>query len=162
MWLLSGKESAHQCRRHKRCKFNPWVRNPLEDKSVNTLRYPSLGNPMDRRAWQATVYGAAAKSQTWLSMHAYMNRKHSLSMVPLWLQGRVYHWNSLMMPALREVRLSTGDGQSNPAPTRERYENFLSYHIYQITLSDFFGLYDSDLNLSSYFLDIFKVGIINL
>ena len=25
----SGKESACQCRRHKRCRFNPWVRkNP--------------------------------------------------------------------------------------------------------------------------------------
>jgi len=23
---LSGKESACQCRRHRRCRFNPWVR----------------------------------------------------------------------------------------------------------------------------------------
>ena len=26
-WWLSGKESARQCRRHKRCRFDPWVRN---------------------------------------------------------------------------------------------------------------------------------------
>ena len=26
-WWLSGKESACQCRRHKRCRFDPWVRN---------------------------------------------------------------------------------------------------------------------------------------
>ena len=24
-WWLSGKESACQCRRHRRCEFNPWV-----------------------------------------------------------------------------------------------------------------------------------------
>ena len=25
-WWLSGKESACQCRRHKKCGFDPWVR----------------------------------------------------------------------------------------------------------------------------------------
>ena len=24
-WWLSGKEPSCQCRRHRRCKFNPWV-----------------------------------------------------------------------------------------------------------------------------------------
>ena len=32
----------------------------------NPLQYSCLENPMDRGAWQATVYGVA-KSQTWLS-----------------------------------------------------------------------------------------------
>ena len=28
----SGKEAASQCRRHKRCRFDPWVRKvPLEE-----------------------------------------------------------------------------------------------------------------------------------
>ena len=28
----SGKEPASQCRRHKRCRFDPWVRKvPLEE-----------------------------------------------------------------------------------------------------------------------------------
>jgi len=27
----------------------------------NPLQYSRLGNPMDRKAWQATVYGAAKK-----------------------------------------------------------------------------------------------------
>ena len=48
----------------ERCRFNPWVRNPLEDKNGNSLQYPSLGNPMDRRAWQATVHGAAESDMT--------------------------------------------------------------------------------------------------
>ena len=30
------------------------------------IQYSCLGNPMDRRAWRATVQGVA-KSQTWLS-----------------------------------------------------------------------------------------------
>jgi len=30
---LSGKESAYQCRRHRRCGFDPWVgqHDPLEE-----------------------------------------------------------------------------------------------------------------------------------
>ena len=40
-------------------------RSPGERKG-NPLQYCCLGNPMDRGAWQATVYGVA-KSQTRLS-----------------------------------------------------------------------------------------------
>ena len=38
------------------------VRSPGEGNG-NTLQYSSLGNPMDRGAWQATVHGVT-KSQT--------------------------------------------------------------------------------------------------
>ena len=39
-----------------------WVRflgqeDPLEKKMANPLQYSSLKNPMDRRAWWATVHG---------------------------------------------------------------------------------------------------------
>ena len=34
----------------------------------NSLQYSSLGNPIDRGAWQATVHGVT-KSQTQLSTH---------------------------------------------------------------------------------------------
>ena len=30
----------------------------------NSLQYSSLGNPMDRRAWRATVYGVTKESDT--------------------------------------------------------------------------------------------------
>ena len=30
----------------------------------NPFQYPCLGNPMDRRVWQAAVYGVANKSDT--------------------------------------------------------------------------------------------------
>ena len=50
-----------------------WVQSldredPLEEDMA--FRYSCLENPMDRGAWQATVPGTA-KSQTWLSMHAW-------------------------------------------------------------------------------------------
>ena len=48
--LLSGKESACQCGRHR---FYPWVRNLLE-KDMAT-QYSCLGNPMDRGTWWAPV-----------------------------------------------------------------------------------------------------------
>ena len=35
----------------------------------NPLQYSCLENPMDRRAWQATVHGVA-KSWTWPNTHA--------------------------------------------------------------------------------------------
>ena len=33
-----------------------------EEGSGNPLQYSCLGNPMDRRAWQATVHGVAEES----------------------------------------------------------------------------------------------------
>ena len=39
-----------------------WGRSPGEGNG-NPLQYPCLGNPMDRGAWRATVYGVT-KSET--------------------------------------------------------------------------------------------------
>ena len=36
--------------------------NPLEKGHGNLLQYSSLGNQMDRGAWQATVHGVAKES----------------------------------------------------------------------------------------------------
>ena len=68
-WLplwLSDKESACQCRSHWRCRFGPWVwKIPWKKKWQPTPVF-LLGNPMDRKAWQATVH-EVTKNQTWLS-----------------------------------------------------------------------------------------------
>ena len=53
-WWLSGKESTCQCRRHGSI---PGLRRSPEEESGNPFQYSSLGNPRDRRAWQATVDG---------------------------------------------------------------------------------------------------------
>ena len=50
----------------KRCGFDPWVRKMPGVRNGNPLQYSCLENPMDRGAWQATVYGIA-KSQTQMS-----------------------------------------------------------------------------------------------
>jgi len=59
----SVKKPACQCRRHKRLKFNHWVRRSPGGGHENPLLYCSLENTMDSAAWRATVH-RVAKSQT--------------------------------------------------------------------------------------------------
>ena len=72
----SGKESTCQCRRHKTCRFDPWVGEVPGEGNGNLLQYSCLGNPMDTGAWWATVHGVE-KSRTWLSnwMHKTIRGK---------------------------------------------------------------------------------------
>ena len=53
---LSGKESA--CNARKEGLIPRSGRSPGEGNG-NPLQYSSLGNPMDRGAWWATVHGVA-------------------------------------------------------------------------------------------------------
>ena len=60
----SGKESACQCRRYKRCEFDPWVgKNPWRGNG-NPFQYSCLENPTDRGAWWATAHGVVKESDT--------------------------------------------------------------------------------------------------
>ena len=56
---LSGKESAYQCRRHKRNGFDPGSGRSLGVGIGNPLQYSCLETSMDLGAWQATVHGIA-------------------------------------------------------------------------------------------------------
>ena len=48
------------------CPKEKGILDPLEEEmATSILQYSWLENPMDRGAWQATVYGVA-KSQIWL------------------------------------------------------------------------------------------------
>ena len=48
---------ANACGRRRRLGFHPWVRKiPLGGGDGNPLQYSHLENPMDRRAWRATVH----------------------------------------------------------------------------------------------------------
>ena len=60
-----GKQSTCQCRRHKKCRFDPWVRKTPWSRKWQPTPYSCLENPMDRGAWQAIVHGIA-KSWTQL------------------------------------------------------------------------------------------------
>ena len=61
----SGKESICQCRRCKRCGFNPWVGKISWSRKWQPTPVFFLENSLERGAWWATVHGAI-KSQTWL------------------------------------------------------------------------------------------------
>ena len=68
----SSKEPTCQCRRHKRRRFDSWVRKIPWWRACNPLQYSCLENPMDRGAWWAMVH-RVTKSRTrlkQLSMHA--------------------------------------------------------------------------------------------
>ena len=67
--LRKKKKPACQHRRHKRCRFEPWVRKMAWRRAWQPLQYCCLENPIDRGAWRATVY-SVAQIQTrlkWLS-----------------------------------------------------------------------------------------------
>ena len=46
----SGKELACQCRKHKRCGFDPWVRKIPWRRAYNPLQYSCLQNPHGQRS----------------------------------------------------------------------------------------------------------------
>ena len=70
-WVPSGKESAWQCRRHKRCRFDTWVRKIPWSRKWQFIQYSCLENSMDRGAWWATVHGVRT-SGTQLSTHTHI------------------------------------------------------------------------------------------
>ena len=61
-WCLSDKKSACQCRDTRVVGWIPGLRRSPGEENGNPLQYSCLGNPLDSRAWRATVYGVAKKS----------------------------------------------------------------------------------------------------
>ena len=53
-----------------------WGRSPREGNG-NPLRYSCLGNPIDRRAWWATVHGVAEESDTTYGLSSSREQRHS-------------------------------------------------------------------------------------
>ena len=65
-----GKYPTCQCRRRKRCGFDPWE-DPLEEEMATHSSLLAWRIPIDRGAWQATVH-SITESRTqlkWLSTH---------------------------------------------------------------------------------------------
>ena len=99
----STKEPACQCRRHKRCRFNPWV--GIEGRRWQPT-YPCLRNPMGRGLWQATVHGVAKKSDTLVDWTRSMSYKTVLEQLLVFLQILSRYCNQNW---LKEVTPSTPD-----------------------------------------------------
>ena len=52
-------KNPHQCRRHERHGFNPWVGKIPGGGHGHLLQYSCLENSMDRGAWMDTVHVVA-------------------------------------------------------------------------------------------------------
>ena len=70
----SGRESARQCRKCQRCRFDLRVGKISWSRKWQPTPVFLLENPMDGGAWWAIVHGVA-KSQTWLSDWTEVNPK---------------------------------------------------------------------------------------
>ena len=57
-------KTACQCRRHRRCGFDPWVGKIPGKGNGNPLQCSCLENPRDRGAWWAAVHGFAEPEMT--------------------------------------------------------------------------------------------------
>ena len=55
----SSKEPAWQCRRHKTCRFDPWIRKIPWRRAWQPILVFLPENPMDRGIWQAAVHSVA-------------------------------------------------------------------------------------------------------
>ena len=73
----SVKEPTCPCRKHKRRRFDSWIRKIPWRGTCNPLQYPCLGNIVDRRAWQATVHRVI---QSWTQLKQ-LSTYHSISRV---------------------------------------------------------------------------------
>ena len=73
-----SKESACQCRRHKRPSLIPVLERPPGGGNGNPLHCSCLGNPMEREAWQATSPRGRRELDTteWLSISHTQTQLH--------------------------------------------------------------------------------------
>ena len=62
-YFLGGSDDKESARHAGDQSLIPGLRRYPGEGNVNSLQYSCLGNPMDRGAWQATVYGFT-KTQT--------------------------------------------------------------------------------------------------
>ena len=81
---LSGKESACQCRRRRKCELDPWSGRLAGEENSNPLKYSCLENPMDRGAWWATDH-SVAKIRTRLGRMTVRHKTGFQSMLGEWL-----------------------------------------------------------------------------
>ena len=78
---LSAKESACQCRRRKKHRFNPWVGKIPWSRKWQPTPVFLLENPMDRGAWRNTVHGVSKESDA--NYNLATKHKHGLSPEPM-------------------------------------------------------------------------------
>ena len=93
----SGKESAWQCRRLKRCGFNPWVRKIPWRRKCHPTQVFLWGESQGQRSLVATVHGVT-NSQILLSIWAHNNLYNSKP--NNWFSVLIYLTNQQQLPEL--------------------------------------------------------------
>ena len=78
-WWVSNKVSAYQCRRHKRCKFDLWVRKIPWSKKWQPTPVFLPGESHGQRSPGVIVH-KVAQSQIQLSPHLYHSSTYSVSL----------------------------------------------------------------------------------
>ena len=66
-----GKEPTYQCRRHRRHRFNRWIRRIPWRRTWQPTPVSCLENPMDTGAWRAVIHAVANRQDKRLSMHDF-------------------------------------------------------------------------------------------
>ena len=121
----SDKESARQCRKHKRHRFNPWVGRSPGEGSGNPLQYSSMENSMDREVWRATVH--RSPSWTWLSdWTRTRNLVNGLRKPDCFLQ---HGWAFLSVGGLNRTRNSPFQETDGIAPAETLVVFFLAFWL---------------------------------
>ena len=102
-WWLRGKESAWQCRKYKRCAFNPWVRNIPWRRKWQPIPVLLLGKSHGQKSlvgyspWGHRV-GHRSAQHTHARMHAHMHaRTRASSGCNVWTARRqlaIWLWRS--------------------------------------------------------------------
>ena len=80
----SSEEPTCQCRKHKRCGFNPWSGRSPGGGHVNPLQYACLENAMERGAWRAKVHRVAEMNTTEGTWHAHTRSLENTGSVMIW------------------------------------------------------------------------------
>ena len=70
----SDKEPTYQCRRHKRYRFDPWIRKlPWRRAWKPTPVFLPRESHVDRGAWWATVHGVTESEATEVTEHPHIH-----------------------------------------------------------------------------------------
>ena len=79
----NGKEQAYQCRRYRRCRFDPWVGKITWRRAWQPTPVFLPGESHGQRGWWAKVHGVPKNSTQlkWLSMHTPMVK---MTMLYIW------------------------------------------------------------------------------
>ena len=90
----NGKELPCQCRRHKRCGFNPWDGSIPRRRAWQPTQVFCLENPTDRGAWRATVQtlqrGGHGSSDSTHALKLTINLPSLLNSVPFGMASEPY------------------------------------------------------------------------